>query len=115
LGCAVHILYLSTFLIESATVLCISLTEMSSYYAFAYLFSFSLSAELLENPIAGIFLLYSLFFGPQQKIDYRVANNDNELFVAVTAQMNTYVDNPGILEQNVVINTDACVHKTKYA
>ena len=49
------------------------------------------------------------------QIDYRVANNDNELFVAVTAQMNTYIGNSGILEQNVVINTDACVHKTKYA
>jgi len=69
LGCEVHILYLSTFLIGSATVLCISLTEISSYYAFAYLFSFSLS-ELLENPIAGILselLLYSLFFGPSTK------------------------------------------------
>ena len=48
-------------------------------------------------------------------IDYRVATNDNELFVAVTAQMNAYIGNPGILEQNVVINTDASVHKIKYA
>ena len=49
------------------------------------------------------------------QIDYRVATNDNELFVAVTAQINTYIGNPRILEQDVVINTDTCVHKTKYA
>ena len=54
-------------------------------------------------------------FQVMSPIDYRVATNDNELFVAVTAQMNAYIGNPGILEQNVVINTDASVHKIKYA
>jgi len=42
--------------------------------------------------------------------DYGVANNDNK-YLSDLPQMNAYIDNAEI--QNVVINTDASVHKKK--